>query len=257
MPKAIAQPIRTALAPEPSTYTLGRHPRRPDHPALLNTDGSVAHTFHMDAARTEIAAILAARGLALNADGSVTQAAETPPPGRRAVLAAFSGAALAGAVLAIPRAEAALPESWKCRDHYETAMLLAFRKLSSEEQKGVMAFVREFGTLVEQPIPAEDHPDAELLAACEAFHEAYQIRAQTGFSDDEHDRRDDAWYAAMDRVVELPAASQAGRLAKARVAHVALMDVAAVRLSVDWREKASPEQRLALDVLADVIGGAA
>jgi hypothetical protein len=240
-----------------TSYTLGRHPRRPDHPALLNQDGTAAHTFHFEATRTEIAAILGARGLALHADGSVTQTAKTPSPTRRSVLAGLTGGALAGAFLAAPTAEAAVSGSWNGRDHYQTAMLLAFTKLSDEEQKGVMAFVREFGALAEQPIPAADHPDAELLAACEAFHEAFRIRAQTGLSDDEHDRRNAAWFAAMNGVIALPAVSQSGKLAKANVARVALMDMATVNAAGDWRDEVSPEQRLALDALADMIGGAA
>lgn len=77
-------------------------------------------------------------------------------------------AAFIGAVLAVLTAEAGDTQSMR-RNHYETAMRLAFRKLSSEAQKGVMAFVREFGALVEQPIPEADHPNAELLALCVAY----------------------------------------------------------------------------------------
>jgi hypothetical protein len=84
----------------PTSYRLGRHPRRPDHPALLNPDGSVAHTFHKEAIRTEITAILAARGLAVHADGTVTQTAETPSTTRRTLLAGLAGAAATLAVIA-------------------------------------------------------------------------------------------------------------------------------------------------------------
>ena len=88
-------------------YTLGRHPRRPDHPALLNPDGTAAHTFHIEATRTEIAAILAARGLALHADGSVTQAAAEVSATRRGLLAGLVGAAATLAVIAPPAVRAA------------------------------------------------------------------------------------------------------------------------------------------------------
>ena len=100
MPRATAHHSLITSATEPPTLTLGRHPRRPDHPALLNSDGTTAHTFHMDATRTEIIAVLGARGLALHADGSVTQAAETPSPTRRTLLAGVAGAAATLAVIA-------------------------------------------------------------------------------------------------------------------------------------------------------------
>jgi hypothetical protein len=107
MPRAIAEHIAAAAPVEPPTYTLGRHPRRPDHPALLNTDGSAAHTFHMDATRTEISAILAARGLTLHAVGSVAQADAPAVATRRTLLAGLAGAAATLAVIAPTAAGAA------------------------------------------------------------------------------------------------------------------------------------------------------
>ncbi len=61
--------MSAAAAP---TYRLGRHPRRTDHPALLNADGTVAHTFAYDAEREEITASLGHAGLMLHADDTVT-----------------------------------------------------------------------------------------------------------------------------------------------------------------------------------------
>ena len=58
-------------APAP-TYRLGHHPRRTHHPALLNADGTVAHTFAHNAEREEIIASLDHAGLMLHADGTVT-----------------------------------------------------------------------------------------------------------------------------------------------------------------------------------------
>ena len=66
---------------EGPTYRLGRHPRRTDHPALLHTNGQVAHTFAYDANRDEIIASLEHAGFALHADDSVTPDGDTPKEG--------------------------------------------------------------------------------------------------------------------------------------------------------------------------------
>ena len=73
-------------------YRLGRHPRRTDHPALLNADGTVAHTFAYDATREQIIASLEHAGLVLHQDDTVTQ--DGNPPKEDGEIAASAAAAL-------------------------------------------------------------------------------------------------------------------------------------------------------------------
>jgi hypothetical protein len=61
----------------------------------------------MDATRTEITAVLAARGLALHPDGSVTQEAEPVSATRRGLLAVLAGAAATSTIVA-PKASSAV-----------------------------------------------------------------------------------------------------------------------------------------------------
>ncbi len=74
------------------TYRLGRHPRRPDHPALLNADGTVAHTFAYNADRAEIIGSLEHAGLMLHSDDTVTP--DGTPPNEDGEIAASAAAAL-------------------------------------------------------------------------------------------------------------------------------------------------------------------
>ncbi len=86
-----------SAAPVP-TYRLGRHPRRTNHPALLNADGTVAHTFGFDADREEIIASLEHAGLMLHADDTVTP--DGTPPKEDGEIAASAAAALLPATTA-------------------------------------------------------------------------------------------------------------------------------------------------------------
>ncbi len=74
------------------TYRLSVHPRRPDHPALLNTDGSVAHTFAYNAERADVLASLEHAGLMLHPDNTVTP--DGDPPKEDGEIAASAAAAL-------------------------------------------------------------------------------------------------------------------------------------------------------------------
>jgi len=72
-------------------------------------------------------------------------------------------------------------------------------------------------------------PDADLLAACEAFlarHTA--LKAPLPKTDPAQERevgaRLEHWYAALGAVTTIPARTAAGQQAKARVAHTALAD---------------------------------
>ncbi len=74
-----------------ATYRLGRHHRRPELPALLNADGSAAHTFAYNAEQKEIIASIEHAGLMLHADGTVTP--DGTPPKEGGDIAASAAAA--------------------------------------------------------------------------------------------------------------------------------------------------------------------
>ncbi len=53
-------------------FRLGHHPRRTDHPALLDQRGEAVCTWAVDESREEIAAILKRGGYVLHDDDTVT-----------------------------------------------------------------------------------------------------------------------------------------------------------------------------------------
>lgn len=101
------------------------------------------------------------------------------------------------------------------------------------------------------------NPDAELLSVAADFMVSQERlwpsdrRMSTGLSDDEAGAEIDRWYAAMDRVAELPARTPAGRRAKIEVAHAALWSTAYSNGSGLDRE-----EQCALGVLAELLGSA-
>nr|WP_294504566.1 hypothetical protein [uncultured Rhodopila sp.] len=100
--------------------------------------------------------------------------------------------------------------------------------------------------------------DAELITAHATFIASHARlwpsdgRMTTGLTDDECGAETDRWYAAMDRVTELPAHTAEGRRAKIEVAYAAM--AATVYSNGDGLER---EEQCALDVLASLLGSAA
>lgn len=85
--------------------------------------------------------------------------------------------------------------------------------------------------------------DADLLAACDAFHAA-DAAFRAAPDDADIDLR--PFYSALERLTDLPARTAAGRMAKARAAYAALCSVRGVD---------TPREELAaLAALADVVG---
>ena len=102
---------------------------------------------------------------------------------------------------------------------------------------------------------AEDF-DQELLAACADYNRAHDAMDGPYVSDEINDGNCDAHAAALDRVVGLSPRTPEGLQAKAAVAYRALMDNVFIYLAIPWREQASREQQIALDVLRDFMGSA-
>ena len=97
--------------------------------------------------------------------------------------------------------------------------------------------------------------DQELFAACGDYHRAHEAMDGPYVSDEASDASCAATSAALDRVVGLSPRTPEGLQAKAAVAHRALMADVIVYLNLPWREQASREERIALDVLRDLLGG--
>ncbi len=96
--------------------------------------------------------------------------------------------------------------------------------------------------------------DGELLAACADYHRAHDAMDGPYVSDESNDGNCDAHAAALERVVGLSPRTPEGLQAKAAVAYRALMDNVFIYLAIPWREQASREQQIALDVLSDFLG---
>ena len=96
--------------------------------------------------------------------------------------------------------------------------------------------------------------DRELLAACVDYHRAHDAMDGPYVSDEINDANSEAHAAALDRVVGLSPRTPVGLQAKAAVAYRALMDSVLIYLAIPWREQASREQMIALDVLSDFLG---
>jgi len=90
------------MTSHPPTYTLGHHPRRTDHPALLDAAGNAVATFALGATRAEITANLASGGFTFHDDDTVTATPAQPAPSRRSVITRIAAAIAGVAVLAGP-----------------------------------------------------------------------------------------------------------------------------------------------------------
>ena len=87
--------------------------------------------------------------------------------------------------------------------------------------------------------------DADLIAACGAFHAAdAAIRA----APDDADPDLAPFYSALERLTDLPARTPAGRIAKARAAYAAMLSAG----DDGWPS----EELAAMAALADVVGEA-
>jgi len=96
-------------------------------------------------------------------------------------------------------------------------------------------------------------PDADLLAACAAFHAAHrEMKAGRGDTPEHEaatDRAVKAWYAALATVKAIPARTAAGQQAKAGVVYTALNDVLPLE-----QEDSNREEFAALTFLAELLG---
>jgi hypothetical protein len=103
---------------------------------------------------------------------------------------------------------------------------------------------------------AAEHPDAELLAACAAYQRLHVEWMGPYVSELHTDDLGTARQTALVRVSELHPTTPEGRQAKAGVAYSALMFVVDAFTTIPWRENASAEEEIALDVLHDFMGRA-
>jgi hypothetical protein len=94
---------------------------------------------------------------------------------------------------------------------------------------GASAAMLAIGATAAAAGAAAPHPDADLLAACRDFHaveaEIAEWNASTGWSDERGAAVLRRWYDAIDRVGGIHPKTDAGRLAKARAAYAAMMNV--------------------------------
>jgi hypothetical protein len=102
---------------------------------------------------------------------------------------------------------------------------------------------------------ADDGPDAALIAACEAFHAAFEREsAARCVTDEESDRLGDETEAAFRRIVGVTPATTAGLASKASAALTRLLWQVAPLKGLPWRYQASAGERVALECLAAVAG---
>ncbi len=168
-------------------YRLAQHPRRTDHLAIVQPDGSVASTMAIDATRAEIAGKLAAQGLVLHDDDTITQA---EPGTTRRGLVLIACAALAGTALNVATMPAAAAEDPDAR-----LITAAARLIELEGELSLLLLLTDVGA---------DAPRTPELEANEAAEEAVS---------DEH-------HACGEWLAETPAHTLAGLQAKARAIQV-------------------------------------
>ena len=164
-------------------YRLAPHPRRIDHLAIVQPDGTVASTMAIDATRAEIAGKLAAQGLVLHDDDTITQA---EPGTTRRGLVLVACAALAGTALNVATLPAAAAQDPDAKLIATAARLI--------ELDG------EFARLL---LLTDVDPDAPRSPELEANEEAEQAASEEQ-------------QAAGEWLAETPARTLAGLQAKAR-----------------------------------------
>ena len=99
----------------------------------------------------------------------------------------------------------------------------------------------------------ENSLDAALLAACAEYHRAHAEWHGPQESDAHGVRLCDARNRALRVVLEMPHSTEEGLVAKAGVAHSALVFEANCELNVNWREDVERETVLAIDVLGGLV----
>jgi hypothetical protein len=98
-------------------------------------------------------------------------------------------------------------------------------------------------------------PDAALIAACAAFHAAFEReRGAQCVGDEESDRLGDETEATFRRIIGVTPATAAGLAAKASAALTRLLWQVAPLKGLPWRDQASAGERVALECLAAVAG---
>jgi hypothetical protein len=100
-------------------------------------------------------------------------------------------------------------------------------------------------------------PDSALLLACADFQLACVEQRRQGVTDAEAEKLAEAFYSTLARVGALTPTTQEGLRAKAMAAHSALMDQIHNFVDQDWRDEASPEERVVMDMLQHVLDGVA
>jgi hypothetical protein len=99
--------------------------------------------------------------------------------------------------------------------------------------------------------------DASLLLACADFQLACVEQRRRHVTDAESDAMSDAFYATLARVEALHPTTPAGLRAKVLAARTALMDQIHNFIDKEWREEASPEERVVMDTLQHILDGVA
>jgi hypothetical protein len=104
-------------------------------------------------------------------------------------------------------------------------------------------------------VSIEPGADAELIRLCADYHRRHAEWCAPYVSDDVTDATGEVRHAALARVADIPHRTVAGLHAKATVAYSAMMFDAHTYINQPWREEATPEQMVTLDVLQAFIGG--
>jgi hypothetical protein len=105
--------------------------------------------------------------------------------------------------------------------------------------------------------PLTGNLDSALILACADFQLACVEQRRRHVTDAESDAMSDAFYATLARVDALHPTTPAGLRAKVLAARTALMDQIHNFIDKDWREEASPEERVVIDTLQHILDGVA
>ena len=150
----------------PRPYRLGRHPRRTDHPALLNADGTVAATFAYNASREDIISSLEHAGLVLHADDTVTPDGDKPKEGGE-IAAAFAANSLPSVTPKAIEIGRQLAKAESAYRAFEPVLYARFTdaQVHTMDQRTILDDrVESLRTLL-TTIPAESIADAAVLLA--------------------------------------------------------------------------------------------
>jgi hypothetical protein len=106
-----------------------------------------------------------------------------------------------------------------------------------------------------RPAPLTSDPDSALLMACADFQLACVEQRRQGVTDAEAEGLTEAFYSTLASVEALTPLTSEGLKAKVLAAHTALMDQIHNFVDMDWREEASPEERVVMDTLQHILDG--